>query len=84
MDDDAIRVLPCPVCGEVMDHQKRSGVAVDVCGDHGIWLDGRELETIIARIRGRMTGMRRRALRAARRDGKVQGAMMGWWALLGD
>ncbi|MFC2173234.1 zf-TFIIB domain-containing protein [Acidobacteriota bacterium] len=42
--------LKCPECGKLMNRKsfaKRSGVIVDRCRDHGIWLDCQELEQIL-------------------------------------
>lgn len=39
----------CPVCAVLMarrNHQKKSGVIIDQCHEHGTWLDHRELERI--------------------------------------
>ena len=39
----------CPVCREQMarrNYQKRSGVIIDQCHEHGTWLDANELEQI--------------------------------------
>ena len=41
--------LPCPVCLEIMNSQnfgRRSGVLIDLCRFHGVWLDGGELRKI--------------------------------------
>ena len=41
--------LPCPTCKEIMNSQnfgRRSGVLVDLCRHHGIWLDGGELQKL--------------------------------------
>nr|MBF0222141.1 zf-TFIIB domain-containing protein [Desulfobulbaceae bacterium] len=41
--------IPCVRCGSLMGRQnfrKISGVLIDVCGDHGVWLDAGELEQI--------------------------------------
>ncbi len=41
--------LKCPVCGQFMarkNYAKRSGVIVDECPDHGLWLDDGELAAI--------------------------------------
>jgi Zn-finger nucleic acid-binding protein len=74
----------CPVCGTAMRIEKRDGVSIDVCADHGIWLDQGELEGIVAAVRRRADRVRRSAVRRARRDGKVKGAFWGFWSLLGE
>lgn len=41
--------LPCVRCGTPMtkkNFQEISGVMIDICGDHGIWLDAGEMESI--------------------------------------
>ena len=40
----------CPVCGTLMhrrNYGKRSGVLIDLCGEHGVWFDMEELDRII-------------------------------------
>ena len=42
--------IKCPVCGTLMNRVNfgaRSGVIVDRCRDHGIWLDGGELRHLL-------------------------------------
>ena len=49
-----IRYIHCPLCSEIMNRVnfgKQSGVVIDVCKGHGIWLDKDELQEIIAYIR---------------------------------
>jgi Zn-finger nucleic acid-binding protein len=44
----------CPECRARMNRQnygRRSGVVVDVCREHGLWFDARELEEILRWIR---------------------------------
>jgi Zn-finger nucleic acid-binding protein len=46
---------PCPRCGARMNRQnygRSSGVIVDLCRRHGVWLDAEELDRIVAWIRG--------------------------------
>jgi Zn-finger nucleic acid-binding protein len=71
---------PCPICGRLMETQSRHNHIVDVCHEHGIWLDKDELPAIMARLRQRQ----RDDMRRARRDGKMSGALWGWWSLLFD
>ena len=59
-----VAYIPCLDCGELMQrrqyrHRGRStGVVVDVCRRHGIWLDARELERVVAAIRAAGSGAR--------------------------
>jgi Zn-finger nucleic acid-binding protein len=46
---EPVRYLKCPVCGSLMNRSAyglRSGVVVDFCREHGVWLDGGELERL--------------------------------------
>lgn len=50
-DDYAVTYISCPVCSKLMNRINwgtRSGVIVDRCRAHGIWLDGGELRRILA------------------------------------
>ena len=40
-------VRACPSCGKGMAHVALEGVELDRCADHGIWFDGRELQTTL-------------------------------------
>ena len=47
---DVVRYVPCPTCAKLMNRTNFShisGVIIDVCRDHGVWLDRGELEHII-------------------------------------
>ncbi len=60
----------CPTCDAMMgrrNFRKRSGVIIDVCHEHGTWLDANELERIAGFVlSGRANEVRRRE--AADRD----------------
>lgn len=46
---DPIQYIPCVRCGSLMNRKnfaKISGVIIDECKNHGVWLDGDELERI--------------------------------------
>lgn len=46
--------VPCPDCGRLMNRlnfARCSGVIVDVCRDHGTWLDRDELQRIVGFVR---------------------------------
>jgi Zn-finger nucleic acid-binding protein len=48
--DYAVAYIKCPVCGKLMNRINfgaRSGVIVDTCKEHGIWLDGGELRQLM-------------------------------------
>jgi len=45
-----VRYRPCPCCGELMNRSlygRRSGVIVDRCTAHGLWLDAGELRQLL-------------------------------------
>jgi Zn-finger nucleic acid-binding protein len=47
--------IPCLSCGELMLRKNfggTSGVVVDLCKHHGVWLDHRELARVLAYVRG--------------------------------
>jgi Zn-finger nucleic acid-binding protein len=52
--DNHVRYLPCPVCGDLMNRvnfANFSNVIVNVCLQHGTWLDCDELRRIVEFIR---------------------------------
>jgi len=45
-----VKYLKCPVCHELMNRKvygAKSGVIVDYCSQHGVWLDGGELAQLV-------------------------------------
>lgn len=52
--EERVRYIPCLTCGELMLRKqfvrsgRASGIVVDVCKDHGLWLDPSELERALA------------------------------------
>jgi len=47
---NVVRYLPCPECGKLMNRSnfaKSSGVVLDVCRTHGVWLDRGELPALL-------------------------------------
>lgn len=49
-DEYGVRYVRCPVCGAFMNRLNfgsKSGVIVDTCREHGIWLDGGELRELL-------------------------------------
>lgn len=45
-NDYGVSYIKCPICGKLMNRVNfgtKSGVIVDRCKDHGVWLDGGEL-----------------------------------------
>lgn len=63
---------PCAVCGRLMNrvnYGRRSGVILDLCGDHGLWFDADELRRVLRWVeRGGATEPEARAeLEAERR-----------------
>jgi Zn-finger nucleic acid-binding protein/ribosomal protein L40E len=54
LSPEAVRYMPCPACGAWMSRKNyatSSGVIIDLCAAHGVWLDESELHTILSFIR---------------------------------
>lgn len=47
---DVVRYIPCPCCDKLMNRSnfaRSSGVILDVCKSHGVWLDRGELQRVL-------------------------------------
>ncbi|MGE3174052.1 MAG: zf-TFIIB domain-containing protein [Planctomycetota bacterium] len=64
---------PCPICGVPMTTSRRGDDAIDVCEEHGVWLDRFELERMCLR-RARAAGRR---VQRARKEGQLAGFFWG-------
>src|SRR5690349_3218528 len=74
----------CVICGERMVQQVMEKVTVDVCEEHGIWLDKDELPRIIERIRMHAHDVRKLAMIREHEEGLKEGRRTApWWAFLG-
>lgn len=54
-----VQFVPCPTCGKQMERGRfaaSSGVVIDVCHDHGVWLDGGELGAVVDHAARRAAG----------------------------
>jgi Zn-finger nucleic acid-binding protein len=69
----------CPICQTPMTTQRRNAETIDVCEEHGIWLDRFELERMFLR-RMRRTGARIRRIRADAAAHRGTSAML--WGVL--
>jgi Zn-finger nucleic acid-binding protein len=52
---DVVRYIPCPSCGKLMNRTNfahSSGVILDVCKTHGVWLDRGELQRVLCFVEG--------------------------------
>ena len=68
-DFEQVAYVPCPDCGQLMHRRsigQRSGVIVDSCRDHGLWLDGGELRRLIRWTQA--GGRRHHAAQAAEKE----------------
>jgi Zn-finger nucleic acid-binding protein len=70
--EEEIRYRPCGACGVLMmrgNFGGSSGVVVDLCRSHGVWLDAHELERVLAWARGGgLERERTRRVERARRE----------------
>lgn len=49
-ENEKVKYIPCPVCTSLMNRRnfgRVSGVIIDTCRDHGVWMDNNELNRII-------------------------------------
>jgi len=59
---EPVKYIPCLACGQLMVRRqfrrgtRMSGVIVDSCRDHGVWLDHDELERIVAFLQAQEPG----------------------------
>jgi len=72
-----VRYRPCPSCSTLMNrslHGKRSGVVVDRCRDHGLWLDAGELRQLMewARAGGALLDQERQAEEAVEQERRAR------------
>lgn len=93
-----LQYLPCPLCKTVMNRRNfgaTSGVIIDYCRSHGLWLDHRELENILRFVRRggwttviapELERLKRRATEVRRQSGDrpldtLQDGTLsdGWW-----
>ena len=78
---DTVRYVPCPECHRLMNRvnfARSSGIIMDVCRPHGVWLDRGELERVVgfvdagglavARTHDRMQAAEEERLRVLQRD----------------
>jgi Zn-finger nucleic acid-binding protein len=71
----------CPICKERMETVQHETETIDVCQEHGVWLDRLELERLfLLRVRKRAGAMRRQA-NDARWEGRTEGFF--WGILIG-
>ena len=82
--------IKCPVCAKVMNrvnYGAKSGVIVDVCKDHGLWLDGGELRQLFEWMKagGKLLDQERREQRQkeAEQEQRRKQAQAGGGALEG-
>ncbi|MBN2712948.1 MAG: zf-TFIIB domain-containing protein [Planctomycetes bacterium] len=73
---------PCPICGAVMESNIVKGVNVDLCAEHGVWLDNGELESIVRKIKGYEKRRASSAAKKAKSEGKRDALALGWLSLL--
>jgi Zn-finger nucleic acid-binding protein len=75
---------PCPICGSPMRTAENRGVVIDVCDDHGVWLDRGELENLVARSKEKSREIFRKHAHSAKRKGKLEYLFWGPLSLLVD
>ena len=70
--------MNCPICQTAMVKNITHGVEVDVCREHGIWLEKGELPKIIARVRSIYSDGMAHQKQENREKGRLEGIFFGW------
>ena len=71
--------MNCPTCAKDMEKRSSYGdVEIDICADHGIWLDKGELQRIIVSHAAEDT---RPPDPDNRQRGRYEGIFFGFWSL---
>jgi Zn-finger nucleic acid-binding protein len=68
-----VRYLPCPSCEQPMNrvnYDKRSGVIIDYCAEHGYWFDAGEIEKVYRWVMTGGTVVQYAADSKSKREGK--------------
>ncbi|HUQ16363.1 MAG TPA: zf-TFIIB domain-containing protein [Candidatus Saccharimonadales bacterium] len=77
--------VKCPTCDARMKTKTVNSVEVDVCQEHGLWLDKGELERIMSTSRRGYHQIQRSVIRRrvsdARSTGRYEGIFFGWLSL---
>ena len=74
-----VKYIPCLTCGQLMNRRQfrhrgsPSRVVIDLCRNHGVWLDHEELQEIVAFVR---SGAFRDARPTAAEEWQVTGSIM--------
>jgi Zn-finger nucleic acid-binding protein len=73
--------MNCPVCGQEMTKRRSYGeVEIDLCQEHGIWLDKNELMRILD-AHGEQGRGQRGDSADDRQRGRFEGMFLGWLSL---
>jgi Zn-finger nucleic acid-binding protein len=82
-----VMYLPCPTCHELMMRKNfggSSGVVIDLCKNHGVWLDHRELERVLDYVqKGGLSRERERLAREERERRSKEVALLPGMSLDG-
>jgi len=71
--------MNCPVCGGEMAKERKQDVEIDVCREHGIWLDKGELSRIL--INSTKAFVATAGPAQQRKKGRYEGIFLGWFSL---
>ena len=74
----------CPICNETMSIETEYGIQIDVCVQHGVWLDKVELGKIKGEVLDTKSSSEQYLAEEARRDDKLRGIFFGWLSLSMD
>lgn len=70
----------CPACSKPLATESVQGVLVEACEEHGLWLSHGDLDRIRRKDLFSRQHRRHAALERAKRKGRLEGWLFGWWS----
>ena len=82
MEQETKETPPCPICSATMRRERKQGIEIAVCADHGAWLDKGKIEALNRSVRDRTRGVddiiRRGEKEESSEEGASAGVLIGW------
>jgi Zn-finger nucleic acid-binding protein len=74
----------CPICEKTMTAEMEYGIQIDVCEEHGFWLDKGELGKLKGELLSHTSSSMDYLADEAKREERKKGIIFGWLSLSMD